>query len=283
MIRATLSIVLSVGLLAAGCGTEQRAEEIDPVETTHNDAAATPAAPAEPTKPIPAVTTAPRLPGPAGGIASRVTRTEPVADPLRSATPLVLDPTRFVSSIETLDPVVTARVVGQSWTDGCPTPLGELRYVEVSHRQPDGPAAIGELIVHESVAEDIVASFASLFDADFPIASMRLVDDFDADDLRSMQANNTSAFNCRFVAGTTNWSFHAFGRAIDINPLINPYVTPNGVEPPEGAIYRDRSLSAPGMIISGDAVTTAFATIGWEWGGNWRSGQDYQHFARTSG
>ncbi|MEZ5225172.1 MAG: M15 family metallopeptidase [Acidimicrobiales bacterium] len=143
--------------------------------------------------------------------------------------------------------------------------------------------AVGELVVDAEVAEDIVAVFAELFAVAFPIESLRLVDDFGADDLRSMQANNTSAFNCRFVAGTSTWSWHAFGRAIDLNPLVNPYVTPNGIDPPEGSAYADRSQQVPGMIQPGDAVTSGFATIGWAWGGSWAGGQDYQHFDRRDG
>ena len=108
---------------------------------------------------------------------------------------------------------------------------------------------------------------------------MRLVDDFGGQDLASMQANNTSAFNCRNVAGTSSLSWHAYGLAIDINPLVNPYVTQRGVSPPEGAPYVDRASTTPGLITPGDVVTTAFEQAGWSWGGTWRS-PDYQHFAR---
>ncbi len=204
------------------------------------------------------------------------------SDTRRSANPLTLEPGTFVSAIGSLDPVVLERVVGSSWNPECPVPIEQLRYVEVSHATVDGEA-IGELIVHERVAADVVGAFATLYEAKFPIESMRLIDDFDADDIRSMQANNTSAFNCRFVAGTDNWSWHAYGLAIDINPLINPYVKPDGVSPPEGAAYTDRSLGTAGMIVAGDVATTAFADIGWEWGGLWINGQDYQHFTSVDG
>ncbi len=210
--------------------------------------------------------------------------TEPSTTPLpRSLTPLALDPAGFSSSIETLDEIVENRVIGSSWRDGCPVALDRLRYVEVTHFTNDGRQVIGELIVDAAVADEIVEIFATLFEAAFPIESMRLIDDFAADDLRSMQANNTSAFNCRFVAGTSGWSWHAYGRAIDINPLVNPYVTASGIQPPEGAAFADRMLPTPGMIHANDVVSTAFARHGWEWGGNWRSDQDYQHFARTDG
>jgi hypothetical protein len=96
-----------------------------------------------------------------------------------------------------------------------------------------------------------------------------------------MSANNTSAFNCRTVTGGDSYSEHSYGRAIDINPLVNPYVKGSTVLPPEGSQYADRSLDAPGMIHSGDEVVTAFAARGWVWGGTWSSLKDYQHFSTT--
>ena len=109
-----------------------------------------------------------------------------------------------------------------------------------------------------------------------------LVDAYGSSDDRSLAANNTSAFNCRFVAGTTRWSEHAYGRAIDLNPVQNPYVSSSGhVSPPSGAAYVDRSKRAKGMIHAGDAVVRAFVAIGWGWGGYWGSPKDYQHFSAT--
>jgi len=106
---------------------------------------------------------------------------------------------------------------------------------------------------------------------------------YEADDDRSMAANNTSAFNCREVTGRPGvWSEHAYGRAIDINPIQNPYVTSKGdVLPPAGAEYVDRSRTAPGMIHEDDAVVRAFRGVGWVWGGSWTSVRDYQHFSAT--
>ena len=99
--------------------------------------------------------------------------------------------------------------------------------------------------------------------------------------LVSMTANNTSAFNCRFVDGTTRWSQHAYGRAVDVNPLVNPYVQTNGrIDPPAGAQFADRA-PRPGLIDGDDAAVRAFAAVGWEWGGNWSGSKDYQHFSRS--
>jgi poly-gamma-glutamate synthesis protein (capsule biosynthesis protein) len=108
---------------------------------------------------------------------------------------------------------------------------------------------------------------------------MRLIEDYGADDHRSMAADNTSAFNGRYVSGTRRWSMHAYGIAIDLNPVENPYVSGSYVSPREGRIYADRSLRRRGMIRSRGAVVRAFADIGWEWGGYWRPTRDYQHFS----
>jgi hypothetical protein len=109
---------------------------------------------------------------------------------------------------------------------------------------------------------------------------MRLVDAYGADDHRSMDADNTSAFNCRYVSGTSRWSEHAYGHAIDINPIENPYADSDGyVSPPAGAPYRDRGQRAKGLIHPGGNVVRAFAAIGWEWGGYWSWPKDYQHFS----
>ena len=168
-----------------------------------------------------------------------------------------------------------------SWRPGCPVPLSDLRLVKLTHWGFDGQAHPGELVVHRDVADRILGVFASLFEARFPIQQIRLIDEFGGDDDRSMAANNTSAFNCRRVAGTSRWSQHATGRAIDINPVQNPYVRSSGdVRPPEGRPYIRRDPNVPGLITANGPVVAAFARIGWPWGGRWRS-PDYQHFSST--
>ena len=117
---------------------------------------------------------------------------------------------------------------------------------------------------------------------------MVLVDAYGGDDDRSMAADNTSGYNCRRVAGTDRWSDHAFGAAIDINPVQNPYVQPSGVAPPAGRRFAtlDRRAGADvpaGVIHADDVVVRAFARIGWEWGGDWTSAKDYQHFSAAGG
>ena len=118
--------------------------------------------------------------------------------------------------------------------------------------------------------------FAALFEARFPIEQMRLVDDFGAEVKASLGANNTSAFNCRKILVGDAWSEHAYGLAIDVNPVQNPYVLDDYVEPPAGAAYVVRQ-AAPGVILANDPVVQAFGSRGFAWGGAYR---DYHHFQR---
>jgi hypothetical protein len=172
--------------------------------------------------------------------------------------------------------------MASSWHPGCPVPIQDLRLLTLDYVGFDGRVHSGEMVVHRDVATDVVEVFGSLFDARFPIRRMRLVDDYGGDDDRSMAADNTSAFNCRPVTGGTSWSEHAYGRAIDVNPIQNPYVTDAGtVEPPAGGAYVDRSARAQGVIHVGDAVVDAFDSVGWGWGGAWSDPTDYQHFSAT--
>jgi hypothetical protein len=217
------------------------------------------------TPPPPATTTrAPTTTGTEHTPASSATTTTSVAE--------------FSSSIAP----VHADDLSHSWREGCPVAPEDLRAVTVSHWGFDGAPGSGTLIVAASVAEDVVAIMASLYAERFPIERMEPVEVYDGDDDRSMAANNTSAFNCRPVTGGSSWSEHSYGTAIDVNPLVNPYVREDTVLPPQGARYSDRSLDAPGMIHAGDEVVNAFASRGWVWGGTWSSPKDYQHFS-TSG
>jgi hypothetical protein len=173
------------------------------------------------------------------------------------------------------------RMKGRSWHRGCPVELGKLRLLEVSHWGFDGDTHRGELVVHQRVAKRIVKVMRSLYRHRFPIRRMKLIDEYGGDDHRSMDADNTSAFNCRFVSGSPGvWSQHAYGRAIDVNPVENPYVSGSHVSPPAGQPYADRSRDAKGMIKGGDHVVRAFRRAGWRWGGRWSGGtRDYQHFS----
>jgi D-alanyl-D-alanine carboxypeptidase-like protein len=169
-----------------------------------------------------------------------------------------------------------------SWRPGCPVGLARLRLLRVDYWGFDRRVHTGMLVVHRDHARRILMVMEKLFTLRYKIQRLRLVDDYRADDDRSMAANNTSGFNCRFVSGTRRWSEHAYGRAIDLNPLRNPYVTRGGrVSPPAGRPYANRARRATGMIYAGDAVVRAFAAAGWRWGGYWSGSKDYQHFSAT--
>ncbi len=178
---------------------------------------------------------------------------------------------------------VSATDVATSWRPGCPVGPASLRALELDHVDVTGQHRRGVLLVHQDVAQQVVEIFGELYRARFPITSMRPIDEFvgsngRADDDLSMAADNTSGFNCRAITGGTRWSRHAYGTAIDINPITNPYVAGSTVLPPEGEAWVDRSNHHPGLIRPGDVVTRAFASAGWRWGGDFVTLKDYQHF-----
>jgi hypothetical protein len=185
----------------------------------------------------------------------------------------------FRSAVRLIGPDLADRMRPSSWRPGCPVPLRDLRYVRVSFVGFDGAAGYGRLVVHEDQAAAVVEVFRSLYAQRFPIRRMRLVDAYDGIDARSMSADNTSAFNCRRVTGGTSWSEHSYGRAVDLNPVQNPYVSGAIVQPPAGAAYVDRSPLRKGMVTRG--VRSAFSAVGWSWGGSWTAKKDYQHFSAT--
>jgi poly-gamma-glutamate synthesis protein (capsule biosynthesis protein) len=183
---------------------------------------------------------------------------------------------RFGYEIRTIDAALAQRM-SSSWRPGCPVPLEDLRYVRVTYMRFDGTEQIGELVLHHDVAGYLQGVFKALWDADFRFERMQLVDDFGGDDAASMAANNTSAFNCRNVAGSSRWSEHAYGTAIDINPVQNPYVAGSQVDPPAGSEHLDRANVRPGMMVRGGVGVNVFRFVGWGWGGDWSSAKDYQH------
>ena len=176
---------------------------------------------------------------------------------------------------------VTAAELGPSWRPGCPVAPESLRRVEVDYVGFDGRIQRGEVIVHEELVAEVSSIFDELRRLRFPIEKMRAVAEYPgAEDELSMRDNNTSAFNCRGIPGTGRWSLHAYGRAVDINPLLNPYVDRRVFQPANAAPYLDRGRVFPGMLNRGDAAVRAFTSRGWRWGGDWRGLVDYQHFER---
>lgn len=183
----------------------------------------------------------------------------------------------YTSSVREIGGALADRMA-TSWRAGCPVPLTDLRYVTVRHVDFSGAAQDGELVVRADVAEAVTRIFGTLYDARYPIRSLRLVDDFGGSDDDSMAADNSSAFNCRPVTGGGGWSEHSYGTAIDLNPVENPYLVGGTVLPPAGSEYVDRP-DRPGVIHPDDEVVTAFAAEGWSWGGTWTDPIDYQHFS----
>lgn len=174
------------------------------------------------------------------------------------------------------------RIQGKSFKDDCTLPRKDLRYLHVLHVDLNGETHEGEMIVNYHIAEDVLDILRQLYEAHYPIEKIRLVDEYGADDERSMEDNNSSAFNFRFISHTTRVSKHGLGLAVDINPLYNPYVkTVDGkrvVEPVTGEPYLDREADFPYKIDHEDLCFRLFAEHGFEWGGDWKTQKDYQHF-----
>ena len=179
---------------------------------------------------------------------------------------------------------VTAAELGASWHPGCPVGPELLRRVGITYLGYDGKTHRGELIVHRDLSADVIAAFDRLYRLTYPIEKIQLPQRYPgAQDELSMQDNNTSAFNCRDIPGSPHWSQHAYGRAVDINPLVNPSISSTGrLEPTTAGAYLDRSRHDPGLLRDGDPAVRAFTDDGWTWGGHWRNPKDYQHFERPA-
>lgn len=186
----------------------------------------------------------------------------------------------FGFSAQRLDQRQRHRLYGSSWHPGCPVALHDLRLVRLSHHGFDGAVHRGVLVVHRDAVRAVRTAFADLFAQRFPIRRMRLVDDYGASDHRSIEADNSSAFNCRRATGATRWSQHAYGRAIDVNPIENPYVYADGTTTHAASRpYLDRSRHRTGMAYRGGVLVRAFAGVSWGWGGTWPGPTDHQHFS----
>jgi hypothetical protein len=180
---------------------------------------------------------------------------------------------------------VTPAQLPYSWHPGCPVAPAQLRRLSVAYWDFDGRAHTGALVVNADAVSDLVHVFARLYAARFPIRRMRPIDAYHGRDEPSLEADNTAAFNCRYAVapGPKRWSAHAFGRAIDVNPVENPYLEGGRVHPRRGRAFLDRSRRRPGMAVRGGLLVRAFAGVGWAWGGRWAGSPDYQHFSATGG
>ncbi|CUH91635.1 M15 family metallopeptidase [Herbinix luporum] len=189
--------------------------------------------------------------------------------------------------MEELNQEIINRINGKSYKENCDIPYSDLRYIRVLHIGFDGLTHIGEMIVNKAIAQDVIDIFWELYSISYPIEKMLLIDDYNADDLESMKDNNSSAFNFRFIEGTSKRSVHSDGLAIDINPLYNPYVrTREGkleILPENAEEYVDRSIDNIYYIRKDDPCYEAFIKRGFTWGGEWKNSKDYQHFEKKIG
>jgi hypothetical protein len=234
---------------------------------------------------------------PASAPAPTLTSTSPTASPTASASRLATTSTpshRPLPTAAATKPVVvraaafrwssrtvTTAELGKSWHHGCPVGAASLRAMTLTFWGFDHKAHTGTLVVAARVVPAVAEAFRQIYAARFPIRQMVPIAAYGGDDNKSMAADNTSSFNCRAAVsnGPKTWSMHAFGEAIDINTVENPYTLDGTVRPPSGKPYTDRSRVRPGMIVRGSSPTRAFSAVGWGWGGNWSSSPDYQHFS----
>ena len=180
---------------------------------------------------------------------------------------------------------MTATELGASWHAGCPVAPGQLRQISLTYWGFDASAHTGTLVVNAAVVPAVIKVFATLYSERFPIRRMQPVADFGGSDDASMAVDNTSAFNCRkaVTTGPAAWSAHAYGEAIDVNTIENPYIEDGKVLPSAGAAFVKRTPYRPGMAVAGGELVKAFAAVGWLWGGRWTGSPDYQHFSSTGG
>jgi D-alanyl-D-alanine carboxypeptidase len=197
-----------------------------------------------------------------------------------AAAPAALPP--YHAQVARLTTAQRTAMTPSVWRPGCPVALGDLRRVTLTYVGFDGRPHRGALVVNRSVASAVAQAFGQLYAARFPIRRMLPIEAYGGSDFRSIEADNTSSFNCRSATGSSSWSEHAYGRAIDLDPIENPYVAGDGsTSHPASRPYVDRARvrRRPGVIAEGGAVLRAFARIGWGWGGRWSGARDYQHLS----
>ena len=185
-----------------------------------------------------------------------------------------------VFTAEPIPPSVETRMRDVSYPEDAEIPLSDLRYLRLSYVDFNGGEQVGEMVCNKAIADDLLAIFRALYEARYPIRSIRLIDDFGGDDEASMAADNTSCFNYRRKTGMRELSKHALGLAVDINPFENPYVRPSHVRPAGASAYADRTKDFPHKIDKNDLCWRLFREHGFSWGGTWRSVRDYQHFEK---
>ena len=193
----------------------------------------------------------------------------------------------FHAKVYNIAPKLKEKMIkGNSWQRGCPVDIVDLRYLRLTYMNFQGEEKVGELIIHRDVASDVVNIMRELYEIGYPINQMKLVSDFNGNDWQSIEADNTSAFNCRKATGSKKWSKHAYGKAIDINPIENPYISRKGHISHKASLkYRKRrhqnnSSEDIALLLADDEATRIFKGYGFAWGGDWQYTKDYQHFSK---
>jgi hypothetical protein len=255
-----LAVAVALAALAAGCGTGARASSATTAATTSTTA------PPSTTTSAPTTTTA--APPPPTTVAPATTSTSAA-------------PAAFAASVAP----VTATDLGATWHAGCPVGPDQLRALSLTYWGFDGAAHTGTIVVNAAVLSAVQSVFATLYAGRFPLQEVVPESAYGGDDNAAAAADDTSGFNCRYAVapGAPQWSVHAFGEAIDVNDVQNPYIDGSTIIPPSGAAYEDRSVVRPGMAVPGGPLVDAFAAAGWQWGGRWTDSPDYQHFSATGG
>ena len=265
-----LAVPVALGLLA-GCGAARptaASSSLTPVPTTPTTAAPT-------TSAVPTTPTRTATPTPSKTAVPTTHSATPTPTPTRSAVPAAAPLPAFHASAA----AITTAELASTYHSGCPTPAADLRELTLSYVDFSGHAQIGHLVVNAAYVGSVETVFARLYAERFPIRRMVPVSAYGGSDEKSVAADNTAGFNCRdavTAGGAPSWSMHAYGEAIDVDPVENPYIYGGTVDPSDGAAYTDRADHRPGMAYAGGQLVDAFAAVGWKWGASF---DDYQHFS----
>ena len=187
----------------------------------------------------------------------------------------------FTVRVSPLSPAQRDAMTPSVWRKGCPVSLDQLRAVRATYKGSDGSDHTGTLVVNQDVASTVATALRRLYAAGVPIRKMTPIEAYGGDDWKSIDDDNTSAFNCRNATGSSNWSNHAYGRAIDINPIENPYVTSSGSVAHKASVKYVKRTAGPGVATPGSPLVKVFSDLGWGWGGTWSGTKDFQHFSSS--
>jgi hypothetical protein len=201
--------------------------------------------------------------------------------PATTSTTLPVPTTTTIPTFASNVALVSAAQLGATWHTGCPVDPSALRLLQMSYWGFDDQPHLGTMVVNVSVVASVTQVFSTLYADRFPVDEMVPESVFGGDDNAAAAADDTSGFNCRdaVASGPPQWSMHAYGEAIDVNDVQNPYIDGTTVIPLTGDAYQDRANVRPGMAVPGGTLVNAFASVGWLWGGRWAGTPDYQHFS----